>query len=383
MLYIPGLTLDGRVGQDTVWLMRQCFGLALATEKFGAKFFGNGGHPGGILELLGGGSNSSGIKDEQIEKARNTFQEATGGENMHRIFVTKGGTKFTPLSTPNDSAQYLQTRKHQKEEIASLFQVPLHMLASEQGATRASAEQMGQEFVNYTLGPWIPAWEQELRYKLFTLPNRFGRNAGKYEPRFDTRNLIYPDSESKSKFYHSGKLDGYMNTNMILEMEGLNPISTKQGGEDFWQPVNVSVVGEEPEPTTPGAPAANPVPEANPPAEQKAAPDFSDQIVATLPLFKDAFTRYSKRNAPTSKDFEMIFQPILMSLSDGIKSVAAKDIEVTAPETMPATDKFLTGYVGAMQKRATDFQVDSEVKRAVRAIAVEVYKELAVKRVKV
>ena len=77
----------------------------------------------------------------------------------------------------------------------------------------------------------------------------------------------------------------------------------------------------------------------------------------------------------------MIFHPVLMSLRDGIKSVAAKDIDVSAPDAMPQTDKFLFGYVGAMQKRATDFKVDQEVKRAVRAIAIEVYKELAVRKV--
>ena len=380
MIYIPGLTLDGRVGQDTVWLMRQAFGLALATEKFGAKFFGNGGHPGGILELLGNGSNSSGIKDDQLDKARNTFQEATGGENMHRIFVTKGGTKFTSLSTPNNDAQFLETRKYQMEEIARMFQVPLHMLSSDQGASRASAEQMGQEFVNYTLGPWLPAWEQELKYKLFTNTNPVGRNAGKYEPKFDTRNLIYPDSTSKSNFYQKGKLSGYLNTNMILELEGLNPISEEKGGEDFWIPVNMTVIGEEPEPAAkPGA--AAPAEEA-PTEEQKSAPDLSAPIIAGIPLFNDAISRYSKRSKPTSKDFTELFIPILVSLRDGIKTVVAKDIGVDLPEQLPETDKFVISYASGMLKRSTDFKVEAEVKRAVKAITIEVYRELIVRKVK-
>lgn len=391
-LYIPGLTLDGRVGQDTVWLMRQCFGLALATEKFGSKFFGNGGHPGGVLELIGN------MSQQQMEKARQSFQEATGGENMHRIFVVSGATKFTPLATPNDNAQYLETRKHQDQMIAALFQVPSHMLA-ESAVNRATAEQLGQEFVNYTLAPWIAALEQEMKYKLFDLPNQRGRNSGRFQPKFDTRALIYPDSESKARFYHSGKLDGYLNTNMILELEGLNPIAEEYGGEDFWQPVNMVVVGSAPPPNS-GDPAGGgadpaaeedpnsadqkPDPKADPNLEQKGAPDLTPQILAAFPLFEDAFARYSRRKKPDSKDFEQLFRPVLRSLRDGIQAVAAAELGMQTAATLPlpATDKFLFRYLEAMYQRAADFRPDAEAKRAVQALAIEIYRELAVRKVK-
>jgi phage portal protein BeeE len=200
MLFVPGLTLDGRVGQDTIFLARQAIGLALAAEKFGAKFFGNGGHPGGLLSLIGN------VDKQQMEKARETFQEATGGENMHRLLVVKGDWKYSPLSTPNDSAQFIQTRDHQVKEISSLFQVPMHMLGDSGGTNKATAEQLGMEFVNYTLGPWLPKFEQELKYKLFTLPNTRGRNSGRYEPKLDTTALMFPDAESRRNYYHNAKL---------------------------------------------------------------------------------------------------------------------------------------------------------------------------------
>jgi|SRR5665213_2173778 len=393
MIFLSGLTLDGRVGQDTVWLMRQCFGLALSTEKFGAKFFGNGARPGGVLELLGSATGSQGIKDDQVSKAQATFNEAHGGENSHRIFVTKGGTKWTPLATPNNDAQFLETRAHQREEIAAIFQVPLHMLGIASSTSRATAEQQGQEFISFTLQPWLPAWEQELKYKLFMLMNQRGRNAGRFEPRFDTHALIYPDATSKSNFYQKGKYSGYLNTNMILEFEGLNPVSVEDGGEDFWIPVNMAVVGAEPVEVTPDPLAAEPTsdpteptgePDGPPtPGEQKAAPDFSSNIVSALPLFTDGFSRFSKRNKPDTKDFTAIFQPILISLRDGIKATAATDMEVKLPNLMPETDKFITAYVATMFKRATTgFKVDEEVKRATRALSIEVYKEIVVQRIK-
>lgn len=373
MLYIPGLTLDGRIGQDTVWLMRQAIGLALITEKFGAKYFGNGAHPGGILELLGS------VPKEEMEKARNSIQENTGGENAHRIHVVKGGTKFTPISNPNDTSQFLQTREHQLKEIGMLFRVPSHMLGDSSGSNKATAEQMGQEFVTNTLGPWIPAFEQEFKYKLFTLPNQRGRNAGRYEVKLDTHNLMYPDATSKSDFYQKGKLSGWLCTNDIHELEGMNPVSEENGGEDFWQPVNVTVIGAEPPEPASGATGSTEEPGA---PEQKSAPDFSNQIVAALPLFSDAFSRYSKRDKPDSADFEKAFSAAFISLRDGIKAVCAADLGVTAPEAMPDTDKFLRKLASGMHKRAAEFNADAEVKRAVTAISIEVYRELAVRRVK-
>jgi len=51
MFHLPGLTFDGRIGQSVVWLARQTIGLALATEKYGAKYFANFARPSGILRI--------------------------------------------------------------------------------------------------------------------------------------------------------------------------------------------------------------------------------------------------------------------------------------------------------------------------------------------
>ena len=50
---IPGMGGDGIVGYSPITLAREAIGLALATEQHGATLFGNGAHPGGILETDG------------------------------------------------------------------------------------------------------------------------------------------------------------------------------------------------------------------------------------------------------------------------------------------------------------------------------------------
>jgi HK97 family phage portal protein len=77
MLHVPGLAFDGRIGQSVVWMARNVLGLALATEKFGAKYFANFARPSGILE----GPNMTGPAKDV---AKNSWMEAQGHAHVQQ-----------------------------------------------------------------------------------------------------------------------------------------------------------------------------------------------------------------------------------------------------------------------------------------------------------
>ena len=129
----------------------------------------------------------------------------------------------------------LETRQNQKSEVASVFNVPGHMVGvNGDDAGKSSVEQSSIEFKLFCLDPWATTWEQELSRKLF--PN-VGRTAKKYFAGFDFRKLLYPDAASRSALYGSGKQWGYMTTNDIRELEGMNPIPDT--GDRLWMPTNM------------------------------------------------------------------------------------------------------------------------------------------------
>jgi hypothetical protein len=235
MLHVPGLSLDGRLGQSTVWLARQAFGLALATEKYGAKFFGNGARPAGILTL------PSKLEDKAIDTLRRSWAEAHGGENQFKVAVLEQGVKYEKIAATPEEGQMLQTRKYEREEICAIFGVPAHMVAASDKSGKSNVEQSSIEFVLYCLHPWLNRFEQELSRKLFP---SLGRTAGKYFVKFDTRKLMYPDAAARSAFYSQGKQWGFLNTNMILELEDMNPVENEKVGETFWQPINMQDAGD-------------------------------------------------------------------------------------------------------------------------------------------
>ena len=235
MVHVPGLSLDGRLGQSTVWLARQAFGLALATEKYGAKFFGNGARPAGILTL------PSKLEDKAIDTLRRSWAEAHGGENQFKVAVLEQGVKYEKIAATPEEGQMLETRKYEREEICAIFGVPAHMVCAQEKGGKSNVEQSSIEFVLYCLHPWLNRFEQEFGRKLFSA---MGRSAGKYFTKFDTRKLMYPDAAARSTFYAQGKQWGFLNSNMILELEDMNPLEDPKVGETFWQPINMQDAGD-------------------------------------------------------------------------------------------------------------------------------------------
>lgn len=220
MIHIVGLSLDGRVGQSTVWLARQIIGLALATEKYGAKFFGNGARPAGILKL------PNKLEEKAMENLRRSWAEAHGGENQFKVAVLEQGLDFVKIAATPNEGQMLETRAYQRQEICAIFGVPSEMIVQDKGVGKSNAEQNGIRLVSYCLNPWIVAVTQELERKLFPT---VGRSANRFVPHFDTRQLLYPDADARGKYYASGMQWSYMCANDIRDFEGLNPIEDGSG----------------------------------------------------------------------------------------------------------------------------------------------------------
>jgi HK97 family phage portal protein len=229
MLHVPGLSLDGRLGQPTIQLARQIIGLSLAQEKQAAKFWANSARPAGLLTTAGV------LADKAKETLRRSWREAHGGENQHNTAVLEQGITYSKIACTPEEAQNIESRKFQRVEIANVFNVPARMCDGDEHAARSTAEQSAIELLNFCLNPWLVAFEAEFKRKLFP---KVGRSARKYFAKFDTRGLMYPDAASRATFYNGGKQNGYLNSDDIRELEGLNPIEGN-AGQMYWRPVQM------------------------------------------------------------------------------------------------------------------------------------------------
>lgn len=217
VLHIPGLGFDGLVGYSPIAMAKNAIGISLACEEYGASFFGNGASPSGVLEHPGV------IKNP--ERVRDAWQKAYGGINNHRTAILEEGMKYTPISIPNNDAQFLETRKFQIAEIARLYRVPLHMIGDLEHATFSNIEQQSLEFVKYTLDPWLIRWEQSLQKALLSESEK-----KQYFIKFNVDGLLRGDYASRMQGYATARQNGWMSANDIRDMEEMNPISEEEGG---------------------------------------------------------------------------------------------------------------------------------------------------------
>lgn len=224
MIHIPAFGFDGVLGLSPIRFMRQALGLSLATEEYGASFFKNSAKPSGVLEHPGK------LKDEGLIRLRASWNEVhQGSANASKVAVLEEGMKWQSIGIPPEDAQFLETRKYQKTEIASMFRVPPHMIGVLERSTFGNIEHQGIEYVTYTLRPWIIRWEQEFNRKLF--PDK------KYFVSIVVDGLMRGDAMARYTSYASGINAGWMTRNEARALENMNPID---GLDEPLTPLNMT-----------------------------------------------------------------------------------------------------------------------------------------------
>jgi len=233
IFHIKGLSLDGVTGLSPISQAREAVGLSLATEEYGAKFFGNGARPGGVLEHPGI------LKDP--EKLRESWNKVyQGTRNSHKVAVLEEGMKYHTIGIAPEDSQFLETRKYQVNEICRIFRVPPHLVGDLERATFSNIEHQSIEFVQHTIRPWLVRWEQAISRSLLDEKERL-----LYFSRFNVDGLMRGDYKSRMEGYAIGRQNGWLSANDIRHLEDLPPIPKEQGGDAYLVNGNMTAVSKE------------------------------------------------------------------------------------------------------------------------------------------
>jgi len=233
------LTLDGVTPISPVGLAREAIGLGLATQEYGSRFFANDARPGFILEHPGT------LSDTAYKRVRGTFEGRHQGlSRSHRVALLEEGMKVHEVGIPPEDAQFLETRKYQRTEVAGLYRMPPHKIGDLERATFTNIEQQALEYVVDCLRPWLVRWEQAILTQLIPREQRSAVFA-----EFLVDGLLRGDTVSRYQAYAIGRQWGWFSANDILEMENRNPID---GGDEYVVPLNMVPAGSTPRPAPVG-----------------------------------------------------------------------------------------------------------------------------------
>lgn len=229
ILHARGPARDGIIGDSPVMDVAEAIALEIAAEKFGAAFFGNGAMPGLIFNYAPG---SMGFKTAEEEKK---FTDGIQGVfakkgRFKSLLLPKGVEMGDPISIENEKAQFLQTRQYQRTVIAGAFGVPPHMVGDLSKGTFNNVEQQSLAFVRDVVQPYATIFEDALEHDLLTDEDR----ASGVCIRFNLNAALRSDFKSRQEGLKVQREMGIINANEWREVEGMNPISEDEGGENYW-----------------------------------------------------------------------------------------------------------------------------------------------------
>lgn len=223
IMHIVGISYpESPTGISVIQTARNAIGLGLAAETFGSRFFGNGAHMSGIIEI------EADLDKERARQLKESFMSAHGGiTNSHTVGVLSGGARWTPISVTPDDAQFLGTRGFSDLQMAMLFGIPPHLLMQTDKTTSwgTGIEQQSMNFLTYTLQWWVGLFEDAFTSML----------ANGQQAYMDVTALLRTDEAGRYAVYSAARSAAILTTNEIRDREGYAPI---EGGDDIAAPLN-------------------------------------------------------------------------------------------------------------------------------------------------
>ena len=231
VLHIPGLGFDGFQGYSIVSMARKSLGLSMAIESFGSLYFGQGTHPGVVVE------HPTSLSPESHANLKKSLTEVYSGlGKSHKLMLLEDGMKLQKIGIPPNDSQFLESREFQVLEVARWFNLPPHKLKN---LTKASLNNIESEQISYvtdSILPWLVLIEQNYNSQLLNESERYEQNI---YTRHNVEGLLRGNAKDRSDYYRTMFNIGVLSIDEIREKEEKDPLGTEFSDEHF-VPLNMA-----------------------------------------------------------------------------------------------------------------------------------------------
>lgn len=225
MLHLKGITTDGGlVGLSPIEAGVDSLGLARAAELFGSSFYKGKARPAGIVKL----------QSQLTNDAKSSLRESIQAQGESGILVLDEGMEWEMMQVEPESAQFIETRTFQLDEVCRWYRMPPHKIQNLVHATFSNIEHQSLEFLSDTILPQVRKWEQKINHVLFPDHTFFAEML--------TEVLLRADLKSRTESITKMISWALMTPNEGRALLNMNPY---EGGERFYRPLNFAVVGED------------------------------------------------------------------------------------------------------------------------------------------
>ena len=223
ILHFKTLSQDGIVGLSPIDQCKNAIGWGMAVEEFGNTFFKSGAKLSGVLQT------DRALSETAIDRLRNSFNNVYSSlSGANQTAILEEGLTFKPVSINPDQAQFLASRTFSIEEVGRIFRVAPHLLYDLSKSSFNNVEMQSQEFLTFSLLPYLIKIEQEMNLKLFT-----SNELGKTFIEFNVNGLLRGNVKDRSDYYRTMINIGAMSINEVRRKENMNKID--DGDKHFMQ----------------------------------------------------------------------------------------------------------------------------------------------------
>jgi HK97 family phage portal protein len=384
VLHVPLFSLDGIMGLSPIGLQRQALGLAKAQEKFGARFFGGGSRPGGVV--MNKGPKPDPKTRQEISESWNVQH---GGVNQGKTaFLWGGEWDYKQIGLSPEDSQFLGSRQYQRAEIAAMYHLPPHYAGDTSRLSGNNAEQQNLQVVIDTLRPYLARIENEYVRKL--MPTQ-GRKANKYFISFDVSERLRGDFKTQQEGFAAGVQWGWFSPNDVRKKLGENPgpkelnvYRVPVNMQSAKTLLNTESIQDQPAGGDPNAAKGaddDTLPaEAPTPAERKLLGVYASAFSG---LYSRSFRRLCGRDKRDSAAIHATVRPILRCISDlalEMNNAPAEGREAIAEglvdDALKGMDKRAAKWPASILSTETDTYAGPEFLKAVRFIHINASKLL-------
>ncbi len=207
------LCMNSISGKSPLMQAKDAIGLLITLQAHACRLFANGGRPSGILSF------PQKLGAEVAKRIKASWQAATSGNAAGGTAVLEEGGKWESLQFTSVDAQFMEIWALAITEVARILRVPPVLLMDYSRQTWANAETGGQQFLTYSLAPWLARWEAEVTLKLIELDDR---SAVFVEHLTDA--LLRADFASRATAYGQYRSMGAMTANEVRAGLNLPPL---------------------------------------------------------------------------------------------------------------------------------------------------------------
>lgn len=220
MIHLKNIGTSGIVGMSTIQIQRENMANALLKQKHESDFYANGAKASGVLMTPG----NMGVTEKK--NITQSFEKAS--KEKFKTVILEEGVKYQQLTIPQNDAQFLESKKYDRTDIAGMFRVPPYKIGDMGDANYSNVEALERSFAKDTIVPWTTRFQQEIDRKLF-----FPNERDKFKSQFNLDDLIKGDIKTRYECWGQAIQWGMLKPTEARESEGW-PMEGTEKIDDFF-----------------------------------------------------------------------------------------------------------------------------------------------------